>query len=86
MKAVEHITLEEFQCRLVIGEVFIEFERSMREIPTLINVHKKELVKAGYKDFLDWSSHPDRLYNGRKPYTTKKYGKDCQREHDGFFG
>lgn len=56
----------------------------------VINVHKKELIKMGYKDLEDWLKNPNNIYIGRNnpyikgaigskyqnKYSVKKYGRD----------
>ena len=57
----------------------------------VVDVHKAELVKRGYRDFADWAARPNHIYVGRNmsfyvpgahgskwanPFTVKKYGRD----------
>ena len=66
--------------------------------PTVVDVHKKELQKHGYRDLLHWQENTDHIYIGRNmsfyvpgavkskwsnSYSVKKYGRDeCLQKYE----
>lgn len=50
---------------VVLFCLFIILTNHQMSTTTLVNVKKPFLIKAGYKDFQDWSKDPNHVYIGR---------------------